>query len=83
MQFNHQTPAQFLARLRERYRTAEREECARLAAWLYDHYLAGYFTVAQIRTSFNLNAQAKWDAFRNKILALRDNWLAIQAAKGE
>lgn len=79
----HQTPAQFLARFRERYRNAEREECARMAAWLYNAYQAGEFTAAQIRTAFNLNTQAKWDAFRNKVMTLRDQWVAIQEAKGE
>ena len=78
----HQTAAQFVARLRERYRNSSREECARLAAWLYDRFAAGDITQAQIRTAFGLDTTAKWTAFRDKILALRDHWLAIQSAQG-
>lgn len=83
LDLKHQTAAQFVARFRERYRNAEHEECARMAAWLYDRYQAGDVTATQIRNAFNLNTQAKWDAFRNKILALRDAWLAVQSTKGE
>ena len=79
----HQTPAQFVARFRERYRNAEKEEYAKMAAWLYDKYQAGDITATQIRNAFNLNTTAKWDTFRNKILALRDQYLAIENAKGE
>lgn len=78
----HQTPTQFLARFRERYRKAEREECARMAAWLYDHYQAGGFTAAQLRAAFGLN-NSQLNALVTRIQTLRDHWLAIQAAKGE
>ena len=78
----HQTPAQFIARFRERFRTAEKEECARLANWLYDHYQAGDFTTAQLKNAFGMNT-AQFNAFVTKVQTLRDQWLAIQAAKGE
>lgn len=79
----HQTPAQFVARFRAAYRNADRERCAKMAAWLYDRYQAGDVTATQIRNAFNLNTTAKWDTFRNKILALRDAYVATQNARGE
>jgi len=79
----YQTKAQLLARLRERYRTLSKHELAKLAAWLYDRYVAGDFTAAQIRTAFSLDTTAKWDAFRTKIQALRDQYVAIDGAVGE
>ena len=79
----YQTKAQLLTRLRERYRTLSKHELAKLAAWLYDRYVAGDFTAAQIRTAFGLDTAAKWDAFRTKIQTLRDQYVAIDGAVGE
>jgi glutathione S-transferase len=79
----YQTKAQLLARLRERYRTLSKHNLAKLAAWLYDRYVDGDFTAAQIRTAFGLDTQAKWDAFRTKIQALRDQYVSIEGAVGE
>ena len=78
----HQTAAEFVARLREKYRTSSREECARLAAWIYDHYQAGDFTAAQLRAAFGMN-QTQFTAFVAKVQALRDHWVAVQGAQGE
>ncbi len=79
----YQTKAQLLARFRERYRTATKRELAKLAAWLYDRYIDGDLTATQIRNAFNLDTQAKWDAFRVKIQTLRDQYAAIDGAVGE
>jgi glutathione S-transferase len=79
----YQTKAQLLTRLRERYRTLSKHELAKLAAWLYDRYVDGDFTAAQIRTAFGLDTQAKWDVFRIKIQTLRDQYVAIDGAVGE
>jgi len=78
----HQTAEQFAARLRERYRNSSKEECARLATWLYDSYQAGDFTALQLRTAFGMNT-TQFSAFVVKIQELREHWLAIQAAGGE
>ena len=78
----HQTPAEFVARLRERYRNSSREECARLASWLYDHYQAGDFTGAQLRSAFGMDT-TQFNAFVTKVQALRTHWLAVQEAAGE
>ena len=83
LNLKHQTAAEFVARLREKYRNSSKDECARLAYWLYERYAAGDVTQAQIRTAFGLDTTAKWTAFRDKVLALRDHWAAILAARGE
>ena len=82
LNLQHQTAAEFVSRFREKYRNSSREECARLAAWLYDRYAAGDVTAAQIKTAFGLS-DAQWLVFRDKVLALREHWLAVQAAQGE
>lgn len=75
---NHQTIAQFVSRLRRRWDSANKDERARLATWLYNRFLAGDITQAQIRTAFELDTTEKWTAFRDKILSLHDHYLAIQ-----
>ncbi len=79
----HQTAAQFVARFREAYRNSEREQCAKLARWLYTRYQAGDITQTQIRNAFGLDTAQKWNAFLTKITALRDAYEAVQGAKGE
>lgn len=78
----HQTAAQFAARLRERFRNANREEAARLAKWILDHLEAGDFTDAQIRNAFGLTA-GQWTTLKAKMTTLRTNYAAVQAAAGE
>lgn len=78
----HQTAAQFAARLRERFRNASREETARLAKWILDHLDAGDFTDTQIRNAFGLTA-GQWTTLKAKMTALRTNYAAVQAAAGE
>ena len=82
LNLQHQTPAEFVARLRERYRNSSREECARLASWLYDHYQSGDFTGAQLRAAFGMDA-TQFNNFVTKVQALRTHWLAVQEAQGE
>jgi len=74
---NHQTVAQFVTRLRKRIAAADKLEKARLATWLYDRFAAGDITQAQIRTAFDLDTTAKWEAFRDKIIALRDYYIGV------
>ena len=79
---NHQTATQFAARLRERYRTASREECARIATWILNHIEAGDFTDTQVRNVFGLTV-TQYNTLKSKMTTLRTNWLAVQAAAGE
>jgi hypothetical protein len=79
----HQTIAQFLRRFRLRFREAERGEAARLAAWLIQRVESGDLTIAQVRAAFDLDTAAKWTTFRDRLVALRDHWVAVEGAKGE
>lgn len=79
---HHQTPAQFADRLVRKFRAAEREEKARLAAWIYDRHQAGDFTATQLRNAFGMNA-TQFTAFVTRIQTLRTHWLAIQAEGAE
>lgn len=79
----HQTVAEFLARFRAKYRRARREELARLARFLANRYQAGDITEAQIRTMFGIATNPEWNAFRDKVIALRDGLNAVEAAEGE
>ena len=79
----YQTKTQLLTRLREKYKSSSKQQLAKLAAWLYDRYVDGDFTAAQIRTAFGLDTTAKWDAFRTKIQTLRDQYVAIDGTVGE
>jgi hypothetical protein len=77
-----QTASEFISRWREKYRSAEREECARMARWLIAQVDAGRVTVTQLRAAFALTA-AQWTALRDRMVALRDHLVAIENAKGE
>ena len=79
---NHQTAAEFAARLRARYLNSERVECARLAKWILDHIDAGNFTETQVRNAFGLTA-GQWTTLKAKLTNLRTVYNAVLAAKGE
>ena len=79
---NHQTKQEFANRLREKYQNSTREETARIAHKLYEWYAAGDITKEQVKSAFGFD-EAQWITFRDKVLALRDHWIAIQAAEGE
>lgn len=78
----HQTPAQLLGRLRERYRGASREQAARIASWLMDRLDAGQVTDAQLQSAFGLTA-AQWSALKTRMRNIRTAFLAVQLAQGE
>ena len=82
LNLKYQTAAQFAARLRERYRSASKEECARIATWILNHIEAGDFTDTQVRNAFGLTA-GQYTTLKSKWTTLRTNWLAVQAAAGE
>jgi hypothetical protein len=82
LNLQHQTPAQFAAYLRERYRNAKRDDVARLAKWILDHLEAGDFTDLQFRTAFGLTS-GQWTTLKAKMTTLRTNYEAVQAAAGE
>ena len=82
LNLKHQTAAQFADRLKARFRTAERYEKAKIAAWMYDRVQAGDITVAQIKTAFDLD-QAQWLVLRDRLLALKEHYDAIEAERAE
>jgi len=78
----HQTLAQFAARLRQRYKTAGREEAARIAKFVLDHIEAGDVTDLQVRNAFGLTA-GQWTTLKAKMTSMRTNYEAVQTAMGE
>lgn len=77
-----QTATQFAARLRERYRSASREEAARIATWILNHIDAGDITDAQVRAAFGLTV-TQYNALKTRMGNLRTAYQAMQAAAGE
>ena len=78
----HQSAAQFAARLRARYLASSKIECARLATWVLNHLDAGDFTETQIRNAFGLTA-GQWTTLKAKMTNLRTAYNAALAAAGE
>jgi hypothetical protein len=78
----YQTASQFAARLRAAYRVASDLECARLATWIMNRIDAGEFTETQVQNAFGLTL-AQWTTLKAKLIALRSNYNAVQAAQGE
>lgn len=78
----HATLAQLGATFRERFRSSEGAETARLARWLLGRIQDGTFTETQVRTFFGLTL-AEWNTLKTKIQTLRDHWAAVLAARGE
>lgn len=67
----HQTPAQFVARLREAYRNSDREKVINLARFIVSRIQAGDITDAQCRTAFGLTS-AQWNTLKAKM----NSWIA-------
>jgi hypothetical protein len=82
LNLRHQTPAQFAARLRARYKAASKVEACRLATWMLDHIDAGDFTELQVRNAFGLTA-GQWTTLKAKLTTMRTNHNAVQSAVGE
>jgi len=78
LKLQHQTAAQFVARLRQRWQDADKDEKARIGAWLLARYDAGDITAAQIRTAFNLTA-GQLTTFATRLRALADARAIVQA----
>jgi hypothetical protein len=78
----HQTAAEFIARFRAAYRSADRERLARLARWLLARIAAGDITDTQARNAFSMTA-AQWTAKKAQMQALVDNFNAIDGARGD
>lgn len=79
---NHQTGSEFLQRLRQRYRDAEREQAARIARWIINRLDAGHVTVTQLRNAFNLTL-SEWNTLEAKLRTLKASLDSVESAKGE
>ena len=82
LDLQHQTPAQFAARLSARFKAASGVEKGRLATWLYDRYQAGDVTAAQLRNAFGMTV-TQFNAFVTRIQTLRTRYLAVIAEQPE
>jgi hypothetical protein len=78
LNLQHQTAEQFVARLRERWREAEKDEKARLGSWLLARYNAGDVTATQIKNAFNFD-NAQLSTFAARLQTLSDARAVIQA----
>jgi hypothetical protein len=76
------TKPDFAPVMREAYRDATQVQCAYLANWIINRVNAGWVTETQVRNAFGLTA-GQWTTLKAKMLALRDNYLAVQSAVGE
>lgn len=73
---------QLLAELRTRYKRAEKEEVYRLAYKLYEAYLAGDITAADIQTAWGLTS-GQLNTFRTKVQGYHDVYAQQLNAVGE
>lgn len=76
------TKGDFAPVMRAAYRSATRDECARLATWIINRVNEAWVTEVQVRMAFGLDA-GQWTPLKAKMIALRDKYLAVQAAAGE
>jgi hypothetical protein len=76
------TKTDFVPVLRAAYRTSSDVECGRLATWIVNRVNSGWVTEAQVQTAFGMT-DPQYATFRAKIIALRTNYLAVQAGAGE
>lgn len=82
MAFNpqHQSKVQYLVRLRNRYRAAERKEACRLAWRILKHLDDGDVTLAQMQNAWNMTP-AEWAVKAAALQVRADKWSAILAAE--
>lgn len=78
----HQTAAEFIARFREAYRSADKEQLAKLAKWLLARIAAGDITDTQARNAFGLTVN-QWNTKKTAITDLVAKYDAVQAAQGD
>ena len=80
--FKYATKTQLLSALRERYRSASKEEVWRLAYKIQGWYVDGYVTDANLTTMFGVSG-AQLTALKQRIAAAADKWIDLQSAGGE
>lgn len=78
----HQTVSQFVARVREAYRSRDRDELVKVARWILAAIQRGDITDANCRTAFGLNT-TQWNSLKTKMTNLVNARNAIEGAVGE
>ena len=82
LNLKHQTIAQLAARIREKYRSANKERLAKIARLILNGILADDFTDLQVRNAFGLTA-GQWTTLKSKMQTLVANQDAVNIAAGE
>lgn len=77
LSLQHQTGAQFLARLVQDWRGATREARARMAWRIVEMMNAGHITDNQLRNALGLTV-VEYAPVKTKLTDLHDKWAAIQ-----
>jgi len=77
-----QATAEFVQRLREAFRTRNREILCRLARWILNRINAGDLTDTQVRNAFGLT-NPQYNTLKTKMTALRDALTSVENAVGE
>ena len=77
-----QTMAELVARIREAFRSRNREQLCRIARWILNRIADGRLTDVQIRNAFGLTAP-QYNALKSRMTALRDALNAVEGATGE
>lgn len=76
----HQNKVQYLVRLRNRCRAAEKRQACRLAWRILQHLAAGDVTLAQMQNAWNMTPD-EWTAKAALLQVRADKWTAILAAE--
>lgn len=77
-----QTGAQFLQRLRERFRNSDKDDSAKIARWIINRLDSGNVTALQLRTAFGLTVQ-QWATLEARLREMKSAIEAVDRAKGE
>ena len=77
-----QTMAELVARIREAFRSRNREQLCRIARWILNRIADGRLTDVQIRNAFGLTAP-QYNALKTRMAALRDALNSVENAVGE
>lgn len=78
----HQSPEQFIARVRAAYRDGQRETLVKIARFILARIQAGDITDAQCRTAFGLNV-TQWNNLKTRMQNLVTAATAVESATGE
>ena len=80
LNLQHQTKVQYLVRLRQRYRAAEKREACRLAWRMLKHLADGEVTLAQMQNAWNMTP-SEWTAKAALLQVRADKWAAVLNAE--